>query len=514
MPFPRFGKRGGLAGRRTGRKRDVPDGRRNLYSEDEASMSLKQLRRSFAGRLSFFIIVYLLTALLMYWIVADDWQYTAVETDSVSMGTLLPAGSEVSQTFTSSMDGLERVAIAPHFDEANPAGTVSLRISEGDTVLWSTTLACDQLTSDQVNEIEVTPYVSDVQGKRLTLTVQPEDAALALWSGTTMSAGKFDVSVATSGLRVNGEDAEGQLVMTVGGHNVLHAAALFWPVALALGLTCVAVAVITHLQIKKGRRTVLTVLADVCKRYGYLLKQLVWRDFRVKYKASVLGMLWSFLNPLLTMMVYYFVFSTLFRSDVEYFPVYLMSGIILFNFFSESTAQGLLAIVSNSSLITKVYMPKYIYPLSKVLSSALNLCISFIPLALVMIITGVPFTKSLLLLPWVILFLILFSVGMSLLLSAMNVFFRDTQFLWSVLITMWNFLTPIFYPESIIPARFITLYHLNPLYQIVYFMRSIVLGGVSPTPVTYIYCTAACLITLAAGLLVFRKSQDKFALYL
>ena len=103
---------------------------------------------------------------------------------------------------------------------------------------------------------------------------------------------------------------------------------------------------------------------------------------------------------------------------------------------------------------------------------------------------------------------------MSLILSSMNVFFRDTQFLWGVLITMWNFLTPIFYPESIIPAQFQTLYHLNPLYQIVYFMRSITIGGVSPTPITYLYCTLAVAVTLAIGLWVFRKNQDRFVLYL
>lgn len=477
-------------------------------------MTFKQLRQGFAGRLGLFLIIYLLLALLMYWIVADDWRRTAVETDSVSMGMLLPAGGEVSQTFTSAMDGLERVTIVPHFDTADPSGSISLSLTEGDAVLWNTDILCAQWVPDQVNEIAIEPYLSNIRGKTLTLTIQPHDTQLALWAGTTMTAGKFDVNVETSGLTVNGKAAEGQLVMTASGHNLLHGAAYFWSAALLLGLCCVILAVVTHRQIAKGKRTVLTVLADVCKRYGYLLKQLVWRDFRVKYKASMLGMLWSFLNPLLTMMVYYFVFSTLFRSDVEYFAVYLMSGIVLFNYFSEATSLGLNAIVGNSSLITKVYMPKYIYPLSKVLSSAINLCISFIPLLLVMLITGVPFGKSLLLLPWVVAFLILFSLGVSLLLSAMNVFFRDTQFLWGILVTMWNFLTPIFYPESIIPAKFLTLYHLNPLYQIVYFMRSIILGGVSPTPVTYFYCAASCLVMLAVGLLVFRKTQDKFALYL
>ena len=134
-------------------------------------------------------------------------------------------------------------------------------------------------------------------------------------------------------------------------------------------------------------------------------------------------MAWSFLNPLLTMAVYLFVFSTLFRSDIEHFPVYLMSGIVLLIFFSEATSLGLGAIVGNSHLIAKVYMPKIIYPLTKVLSASINLCISFVPLLIVMIITGVSLTKSLLLLPVVVMFLLVFSLDVSLILATLNVFF-------------------------------------------------------------------------------------------
>ena len=225
-------------------------------------------------------------------------------------------------------------------------------------------------------------------------------------------------------------------------------------------------------------------------------------------------MLWSFLNPLLTMAVYLFVFSTIFKSNIEYFPAYLLTGIVMFNYFSESTSLGLNSIVGNRALITKVYMPKVIYPVSKVLSSAINLFISFIPMIIVLLITGVPIHKSFLLLPLAVAFLIAFCLGVTLILSTMTVFFRDTQFLWGILITIWNFLTPIFYPESIIPAAFRTLYHLNPLYQIIYFMRCVTIGGVSPTPVTYLYCFLVSAVPLLLGLLVFRRKQDRFVLYL
>ena len=260
--------------------------------------------------------------------------------------------------------------------------------------------------------------------------------------------------------------------------------------------------------------SLLVILSQTIKRYKYLLKQLVGRDFRVKYQASVLGVLWSFLNPMLMAFVYYFVFSTIFKSAIDHFIVYLMSGIILFNYFSESTSLSLISVVGNAPLITKVYIPKYIFPVTKALSSAINLAISFIPLFALMLFTGVPFHKSLLLIPLLLFFLVGFATGVGLILSAMYVFFRDVGFLWSVLISIWNFLTPIFYPVSIIPDKYMPFYQLNPMYQILSFARSIILNGVSPAPQAYLFCLLWSMGTLAVGLAVYYKSQDKFCLYL
>ena len=140
--------------------------------------------------------------------------------------------------------------------------------------------------------------------------------------------------------------------------------------------------------------------------------------------------------------------------------------------------------------------------------------ISLIPLLIMMALTGVHFHKSLLLIPLVMLFLIVFTIGVGLILAAIMVYFRDIQFIWGIFITILNFLSPIFYPESIIPARFITLYHMNPMYQYLFFMRTITLGGISPTPITYLYCILASMITLLLGLFIFRKSQSNFVLHL
>lgn len=478
-------------------------------------MNTKCLKTSFLPKLGVFIAVFLLLTMLLYWLVADDWERTAVITDSVSMNQLLPESTVIKQSFTSNMDNIEQITIVPHFDAKEQPVSVMISLFDQETLLLTQAVDTATLVSDDINQIKLNPMVTDVKDHVMTLEItQADDAGIMFWSGNMVSAGKFDVVVQTSGLTVDGESCEGELVLSLIGHDVLHASRWIWPIALVILAVAVGVICLTHSQRKKGKRTILTMAVTVYHQYYYLLRQLVVRDFRVKYKSSSLGMLWSLLNPLLTMAVYLFVFSTLFKSDIPYFPVYLISGIVIMNFFSESTNLGMISITGNSSLITKVYMPKLIYPLSKVLSAAINFCISLIPLGLVMLITGVPFQKSIFLLPMIVVFMIVFCFGMSLILSTMNVYFRDTQFLWSVLLMMLNFLTPIFYPESIIPDQFMLVYHMNPLYQIIFFMRAIIINGVSPTPITYLYCTLSCGLMLLLGLLVFRKHQDRFVLYL
>ena len=220
------------------------------------------------------------------------------------------------------------------------------------------------------------------------------------------------------------------------------------------------------------------------------------------------------MNPLLTMMVMYIVFSTLFKSNIVNFPVYLLSGIVCWNFFSEVTGSCLTSITGNTALITKVYVPKYMYPLSRTISSTVNLGLSLIPLVIVMLLTGTRLTVRILLLPFPIICLFLFAFGMGLLLASMMVFFRDTQFLWGVISMLWMYLTPIFYDAEIIPAQYMTLYKMNPLYHIIRIMRILLINGVSPEPKAYLLCAAASLIPLFLGALVFKKAQDRFVLYL
>ncbi len=264
----------------------------------------------------------------------------------------------------------------------------------------------------------------------------------------------------------------------------------------------------------KGKNNFVVSFLTLYIKYSFLLKQLVNRDFKVKYKRSVLGVFWSFLNPLLIMAVQYVVFSTLFKNNTENYAVYLLVGTVFFNFFNEACGLGLSSITGNAFLIKKVYMPKYIYPLSRLISSLINLVLSLIPLLIVMLITKTPWTWNLLLLFFDIFCLLIFTFGVVLILSTLMTFFQDTQFLWTVVSMVWMYLTPIFYTEDIIPAKFQKLYHINPMYQYIKFARTCIINGQTPNAMEYVYCLASAVVVLFVGLFVFKKNQDKFVLYL
>ena len=288
----------------------------------------------------------------------------------------------------------------------------------------------------------------------------------------------------------------------------------YWHIVIGFAILFLLYYMWSIYRVRNGKITLLLIIQNVWQRYGFLIRQLISRDFKTKYKRSVLGYLWSFLSPLMTMMVQYLVFSRIFRQNIENFPVYLLSGIIIFNFFTDAVGQGLTAIVDNSSLITKVYVPKYIYPLTKVVSCSINLIISTIPLLIVALLTGTIITKSVFLIPYALLCMLIFCTGMSLLLCTTMVFFRDTQYLWGIVSMIWMYATPIFYPENIIPDEFRFVQTLNPVYHCIRFIRVVLIDGVSPEPKAYLFCALLALAILAFGAFVFKKFQDKFVLYI
>lgn len=250
-------------------------------------------------------------------------------------------------------------------------------------------------------------------------------------------------------------------------------------------------------------------------KYQELFGLLVKRDIKAKYRRSFLGYIWSVLNPLLTMIVMWMVFSNLFKSDIPFFPVYLLTGQVMFNFMSEATNLSMGSILGNSGLIKKTYMPKYLFPLSKITSSLVNMLFSLGALLIVIIITGVPFTFRMLLF-WVpILELYFFCIGLGLFLAQGSVFFRDLQYIWSVLLVAWTYLTPIFYPASILNDELrLGMCIFNPMYSYVMQFRNIILYN---TPLDFSIIVPGLIwmiLLLLLGIRSFVKNQDHFILYI
>ena len=249
-------------------------------------------------------------------------------------------------------------------------------------------------------------------------------------------------------------------------------------------------------------------------KYRYLLFELVARDVKIKYRRSTIGYLWSLLNPLLTMIVISTVFSFVFKQDIENFPIYLLTGQIMFQFFAEATNMAMGSIILNSALMKKVYIPKYIFPVSRVMSSSVNLVFSLAALFIVMVFTGTPVNFTILLLPLPIVCVFLFSVGVGLILSVYAVYFRDLLHLYGVFTTMLMYLTPIFYPLSALPEWVKGIISVNPLYHFIDCMRTIVLERSVPGPENVLICVFFAVISVIIGAAVFHKKQAQFVLYI
>lgn len=249
-------------------------------------------------------------------------------------------------------------------------------------------------------------------------------------------------------------------------------------------------------------------------RFLPLLRELVVRDIKVRYRHSVLGLLWTVLNPLLMMAVMTIIFSKVFRNDIENFSLYYLTGYILFTFFNESTTQALFSVVHNSALTKKVYIPKYLFPLSKAVSAFVNLVFSFCALLIVMLVTRSQFHWTILLSIVPALYLAVFCCGFGMILSTMFVFFRDIGHLYGVITLIWMYLTPLFYPEELLINNGLQiLLTLNPVYQNVSYFRMLILEGTVPGLMHNLACILPGVIFLVLGIYAFGKHQDDFILY-
>ena len=256
-------------------------------------------------------------------------------------------------------------------------------------------------------------------------------------------------------------------------------------------------------------------LSDLRELVGYrsLLRELVARDLKVRYKRSALGILWTMLNPLLLMGILAFVFSHILRVTIEHFTIYLLSALVLWNFFSQATTWSTACFLSYAPVIRKIYVPQSIFVLATVLAGVVNLLISLVPLAIIMLVVGHPLTPTLAFLPVPILLTTLFSLGISLALAPLSVMFADIVPIYQVVLTGWMYLTPILYPLTLIPEQYRRILVLNPMTHLVEAFRTPIFQGEIPSANVLITSTVAGFGTLLIGLLVFKHYRDRIAYY-
>lgn len=459
-------------------------------------------------------IIYFLLTVIFYFVAHDQIKYNYIESNLKDVRGILAEvyqGQKIEQEVIPGVELLDQISIPLTTLGRDVKGNMTLSLYDSKTgeLLEQKTAVMDNLEDNTVYEWKLSSVISSRKNPQLLLRIQSDSM-----QGEGPVVYYTDKESGEPNTYLNSEKMGYSLRYNFIGKNISVLGQYFWWFAIGIGVFIETFLSYSLLMEKKGKYNFVVIFENVYKKYKFLIKQLVMRDFKTKYKRSVLGYLWSLLNPLLTMAIQYIVFSTIFRGNIENFPVYLLSGIILFNFFSEAVGQGLVSVVGNAPLITKVYMPKYIYPVTKVISCSINLWISVIPLLIVAFLTGAPFTKALIVLPYVLICLVLFTIGMSLILATAMVFFRDTQYLWGIISLIWMYATPLFYPENILPEKFQIIQKINPLYQMVKFIRTILIEGVSPEPRRYVYCILPAIVICLIGGWIFKKNQDKFVLYI
>lgn len=256
------------------------------------------------------------------------------------------------------------------------------------------------------------------------------------------------------------------------------------------------------------------------KKSVYILNSLVSKNIRAQYRNSVLGVIWTVLNPLLNMLVMAFVFGQLFGRTMPNidFPVYVLAGNTVFGLMRMTTASGLTCMVDNYDMLTKTRIPYYVFPVSHLLSAVVNFGFSFLALIIVMLIripNGVQFywTIVLTLVPFLP-SLMLFSLGIALILATLYIRFRDIKHFYSVILTLWMYLTPLFYNAAILPDKVKRIMNFNPMFHYVQYFRDIIQSGIVPSWESHLICYGCGIIALIIGLLFFNSQKKNFVMYI
>jgi ABC-2 type transport system permease protein len=246
-------------------------------------------------------------------------------------------------------------------------------------------------------------------------------------------------------------------------------------------------------------------------RYRFMLWNLVIRDLRVRYKRSFLGILWAMINPSLTMIVLTVVFMNVFRFEVENYPIYVLSGILLWSIFSRGTSVAMRSMLDNSGILKRIYVPSSVFVASAVIGALIHVLFALAPLAILALITGIKPALTWLFLPLPILLTTLFAFGVALIVAALAVFFADVLDIYEVLLSAYFYFTPIIYPISILPPELARLQTLNPLYLCLNAFRVALINGGLPAPIDLVIATLVALVLTVTGWSIFTRLSHRFA---
>lgn len=260
-----------------------------------------------------------------------------------------------------------------------------------------------------------------------------------------------------------------------------------------------------------ARRSLLTGEIFEIVRYRDLLRLLIANSIKTRYKRSALGIIWTLVNPMLQMIVLTIAFSQLFKATIIDYPVYILAGLIFWNFFAQTTTSAMQSLVWGGSLLKRIYIPRTMFAMSAAGNGLVNLGLAMIPLVLIMVGMGHPFRSALWFLPVAILLTAMFTLGVALFLSALAVFYVDVVDMYQIFLSAFFYLTPVMYPKEIFPANLVWFMNLNPLFHLLELFRRPIYLGVLPGPNTIAAATASAVVALAVGWWAFTLKEDEFA---
>jgi len=246
-------------------------------------------------------------------------------------------------------------------------------------------------------------------------------------------------------------------------------------------------------------------------RYRDLLVQLISRNIKIRYKRSILGILWTLLNPLMMMFVLWGVFSEVFRFTVEYYGVYVLSGLVFWNFFAQTTSAAMSELVWGGALLNRIYVPRAVFAVTALGTGLVNLLLSVLPLVVIMLVAGMPLTASLLLLPVPIFLVSLFALGVALFLSTLALYFADVLDMYQIFLTLWMYLTPVIYPKDIMPERYRWIFSINPMYYLLEEFRVPIYSGWASGSGTVVIAGVSAFLVLILGWWFFTLKADELS---